>query len=185
MPAARGMLQCQSPVRCDTLTVSPRNESSMKRKQWIWVSASLVVLAGAFVWAYKSRGNPGPSATATVATTQERGVHGRPAGYVDPKMCAGCHAEIYRTYQKSGMRRSFFQPRPENTVEDYTKNNTYFHKASASYYKMLQRDGKYFQRRWQLGPDGKETNVEEKQIDYVVGSGNHVRVYVHRTPRNT
>ncbi len=50
---------------------------------------------------------------------------------------------------------------------------------------MLQRDGELFQRRWQVGPDGKEANVDEKRVDYVLGSGNHSRTYLHLTERNT
>src|SRR6185437_4423130 len=40
-------------------------------------------------------------------------------------------------------------------------------------------------RRWQIGYECKETNVEELEIDYVMGSGNRVRTYLHRTPRGT
>src|SRR5262249_5834790 len=37
----------------------------------------------------------------------------------------------------------------------------------------------------QIGFDGKETNVEEKQVDFVLGSGNHAKTYLHLTPRGT
>jgi hypothetical protein len=50
---------------------------------------------------------------------------------------------------------------------------------------MLQRGGELFQRRWQIGFDGKETNVDEKRVDYVLGSGNHSRTYLHLTEKNT
>ena len=50
---------------------------------------------------------------------------------------------------------------------------------------MLQRDGKYYQRRYQLDSSGKQINVMEKQVDYVMGSGNHARAYLHRTAANT
>jgi predicted CXXCH cytochrome family protein len=50
---------------------------------------------------------------------------------------------------------------------------------------MLQRDGKYFQRRYQIDSGGKQVNVMEKQIDYIMGSGNHSRAYLHRTGANT
>ncbi len=83
------------------------------------------------------------------------------------------------------MARSFYRPSPVNTVEDYTRKNTFYHQASDSYFTMLQRDGKYYQRRYQIGPDGKQTNVMEKQIDFIMGSGNHSRAYLHRTGRNT
>jgi tetratricopeptide (TPR) repeat protein len=83
------------------------------------------------------------------------------------------------------MGRSFYRPSPRNTVEDYTRHNRFYHRPSDTWYAMLQRDGRYYQRRWQIGYAGRETNVEELQIDYVMGSGNHVRTYLHRTPRGT
>jgi hypothetical protein len=79
------------------------------------------------------------------------------------------------------MARSFYQPQPENTIEDYRLNSRYYHKASDTSFVMLERGGKYYQRRYQIGFDGKETNVDEQQVDYVMGSGNHVRSYLHRT----
>jgi predicted CXXCH cytochrome family protein len=83
------------------------------------------------------------------------------------------------------MARSFARPQPSNTIEDYAKKNTYHHQASRSYFTMVQRGGKYFQRRHQLGPGGQQTNVMEKEIHYIMGSGAHVRTYLHRTARNT
>jgi predicted CXXCH cytochrome family protein len=50
---------------------------------------------------------------------------------------------------------------------------------------MFEREGRFFQRRYQIGFDGKETNNVEKEIHYVVGSGNHARTYLSRTNRNT
>jgi predicted CXXCH cytochrome family protein len=79
------------------------------------------------------------------------------------------------------MARSFFRPTPGNTVEDYRVNNGYYHPASDTYFTMLERDGRYYQRRYQIGFQGEETNVDEKEIDFVMGSGNHVRTYLHRT----
>ena len=45
---------------------------------------------------------------------------------------------------------------------------------------MYRKDGKVYQRRHQIGFDGKETNVVEKEIDFVLGSGNHSRTYLHQ-----
>src|SRR5436305_7426130 len=50
---------------------------------------------------------------------------------------------------------------------------------------MTRRDGAYYQRRWQIGLAGNPINVEELKIDYVMGSGNHARSYLHRTDRGT
>src|SRR5947208_3979057 len=60
-------------------------------------------------------------------------------GYVDPAACARCHREIWETYRRTGMGRSFYRPTPSNTVENYTEKNTYYHKPSDSYFTMLQR----------------------------------------------
>jgi len=107
--------------------------------------------------------------------------HAPQPDYVDSTVCAGCHQDIAATYRKTGMGRSFFQPTMANVVEDFTNNNALFHEPSALHYKMLERNGQFFERRWQTGFEGKEINVMEERIDYVIGSGNHSRSYLHRS----
>jgi hypothetical protein len=41
------------------------------------------------------------------------------AVYVDSSLCRTCHAQIFAQYRHTGMARSFYQPRPENTIEAY------------------------------------------------------------------
>lgn len=106
-------------------------------------------------------------------------------GYANPAACAQCHPAIAATYRKTGMARSFYRLTPGKATEDFTPGHNTFHLESAgSYFAMISRDGKYFQRRWQVGFDGKETGIDEKQIEYVLGSGNHARSYLHLTSRN-
>jgi tetratricopeptide (TPR) repeat protein len=102
------------------------------------------------------------------------------SGYVNAAACAGCHRDIAQTYRLTGMARSFYRPSKENTVEDYKVHNTVYNRASDRHYTMFERDGKWYQRRSQLGYGGKETNIVEKQVDYVIGSGNHSRTYLYR-----
>ena len=104
-------------------------------------------------------------------------------GYVDSNACATCHREIAANYARTGMGRSFFKPASANTIEDYAGAPEYYHALSDSHYAMTIRNGQYFQRRWQLDGDGNQINVEESKIDYVMGSGNHARSYLHRTER--
>ena len=78
------------------------------------------------------------------------------------------------------MGRSFYRPSAGNTGKA-----SYYHKASDSYFTMLERDGSFYQRRHQVDFSGKERNVLEKRIDFVMGSGNHARTYLHRTLRGT
>jgi predicted CXXCH cytochrome family protein len=136
--------------------------------------AIIVAGAGMFLVACQTR-----------ATSSASTVEAQKAEYTDAKECAVCHAGIAATYRRTGMARSFYQPRQENTVEDYTRNNRFYHQASDTWFSMLRRAGKFYQRRWQMGADGRETNIDELQIDYVMGSGNHVRTYLHRAARGT
>jgi len=100
---------------------------------------------------------------------------------VNAAVCTGCHADLAAGYRKTGMGRSFAPLR----LEDVPQFRSPFHnKATDSYFALIARDGKSYQRRWQIGFDGKETNVDEKQVDFVIGSGNHSRTYLHLTARN-
>ncbi len=99
----------------------------------------------------------------------------------DSQRCAPCHRDVFQIYRQTGMGRSFFRPAPGNTLEDYVDRNHYYHPASDTHYVMLRRGDNFFQRRYQIGYDGKEINIDEKQIDFILGSGNHARTYLHRT----
>ena len=99
--------------------------------------------------------------------------------YVEAGACRDCHIEIWSSFIQTGMGRSFYRPSSENTVEPYD-GVPYFHEASGRIYRMIRRDGKYFQRRHQLGPADQEINILENEIHFVMGSGNHVRTYLHR-----
>ncbi|MES1257884.1 MAG: tetratricopeptide repeat protein [Acidobacteriota bacterium] len=111
-------------------------------------------------------------------------VSARGSGYVDSRLCATCHPAIYQSYQRTGMARSFSRPGGP-APEDFRTGNGYYHAASDTWYEMTERDGKYYQRRFQKGPAGEERNVDVKSIDFVLGSGNHARTYLHRTPQGT
>ena len=102
-------------------------------------------------------------------------------GYVDPKLCSGCHPAIYTIYAQTGMGRSFGKPAASNAIEQFGANNRFYHPASGTWFEMVARDGGYFLRRYQDGYRGAPTNVDETQVDYFLGSGNHARSYLHRS----
>jgi predicted CXXCH cytochrome family protein len=135
--------------------------------RWRWWVAGIFLVPLLAALIYLSRIGPSPSVTVK-------------AQYVDRAVCAGCHPKVWATYRLTGMARSFYRPAAENF-----KSADYYHKPSDSHFSMLERDGRFYQGRYQIGFDGKETNRIEKQIDYVIGSGNHLRTYLHRTVRNT
>ena len=105
--------------------------------------------------------------------------------YVNTRVCETCHADAARAYHQTGMGRSLYRPTAANQVEDYAGKNDYRHVTSGTSYAMESRNGAYYQRRWTVGFGGEPVNVEEARIDYVIGSGNHSRSYLHRTERGT
>ena len=113
----------------------------------------------------------------TVAGQPFTGVH-QEAGYAEPGTCENCHAEIAANYRKTAMARSFYPAAAE-------EQGTYYHAPSDSYFSLIRRDGASYQRRYQLDSAARPVNVMEKRIDFVLGSGNHARTYLHRTERNT
>ena len=106
------------------------------------------------------------------------------AAYVDAKRCAECHPSHAKTFGETGMGRSFHRAAPANMAEDLGRGASFYHKPSDRYYQAIRRGDRYFVRRYQKGADGRELNSIEEEIDYVMGSGNHARTYIHRTAEN-
>ena len=101
--------------------------------------------------------------------------------YVDSATCAECHADIAHSFSNTGMARSFRSP----DAASIPNPQPYFHPKSATWYQIVNRDGGWYQRWWQIGLEGRQESAGESKIDYVMGSGNHVRTYLHRTARGT
>ncbi|MDQ1471812.1 MAG: hypothetical protein QOJ99_3292 [Bryobacterales bacterium] len=66
-------------------------------------------------------------------------------------------------------------------IEDYDRNNQFFHSASGRYYQMQRRGQQSFQKRYELDAKGRQVNVLEQEVTYAIGSGNHARTYLHRS----
>lgn len=145
-------------------------------RRWILLGAAAVLVIGmvsAVRWPLHSQlqrpsGRDAPAATAG-------------AQYASPDSCASCHRQIARTYSLTGMARSFAKVRVGTPqFADVETASQLFHAVSGRYYTMEERDGRFFQRRHTLGFDGGPTNQIELSADYVVGSGNHARTFLHR-----
>src|SRR6185437_9670596 len=144
-----------------------------RRRWWLTAAASVALLGVAAIWHTRRHPRPLPPSPSGL----------RSAGYVDSSACSECHADVADTYQHTGMARTFHRPNAQNVIEDFKSANRFVHKNSGLTYTMTEHDGKFYMRRSAIGFDGKETSVREEQIDYVVGSGNHARTYLHRTPQ--
>jgi Flp pilus assembly protein TadD len=105
---------------------------------------------------------------------------GAAPGYVHDRVCAICHNAKYRSYQEVGMARSFYRPRADRFIENF-KENHFYHKPSKRHYEISQQGDRLFFKRYQLDEKGKPINVYTREIDWIMGSGNHSRVYLYRT----
>ncbi|HEX9638557.1 MAG TPA: tetratricopeptide repeat protein [Acidobacteriota bacterium] len=127
------------------------------------------------------RSNHENSATDPLAALGLTVTRGAAPGYVEDRACATCHAEIARAYQEVGMGRSFFAPATARWVEDF-ESNRFYHPASQRTYEMQRRGERLWMRRYQLDESGQPIQVLEQEVDWILGSGNHARTYLYRTP---
>ena len=104
-----------------------------------------------------------------------------PAEYVGAGVCQSCHPSIYESYQEVGMARSFNRIDRVAPIENWVNDNLVYHESSDQYFEMAEREGKYFQRRYQLDRSGQEIHNFEKEIDFILGSGNKERDYFYRS----
>ena len=95
--------------------------------------------------------------------------------------CSSCHQEIYDSHLSTGMGRAFSLPGPANTLREDLQEAAYYHPASDRHYTVARRNGSYYLSRHQLNEKEKIINRVEKEIHYVLGSGNRGRTYLHRT----
>jgi Flp pilus assembly protein TadD len=110
-----------------------------------------------------------------------RATQGAAPGYLADAVCANCHGDLAASYAEVGMARSWFRPRPETDIEDWGRG-TFVHEASRQRFEMTRRDGRLWFRRVVLDSEGRPGPVFERQVDWVLGSGNHARLYLYREP---
>jgi predicted CXXCH cytochrome family protein len=101
------------------------------------------------------------------------------SGYIDPATCAECHQQIAQSFRTTGMGRSFANAGAASLAKIFNGASV-DNQPSRMHYVMLERDGKLYERRYTIGYRGQQTNLLDEQVDYVIGSGNHARTFLHR-----
>jgi predicted CXXCH cytochrome family protein len=100
---------------------------------------------------------------------------------VDPVACRSCHREIYERYSTTPMARSFYRAENAAVIEDWDRNNRFYHQPSDRYYEMTRRNGKLFVRRYQQDESRQPMNSLELAVTHIMGSGMRARSYLHQT----
>ena len=145
-------------------SVSPANREQvrarmdhMQRASKLWIVALLSSGVAVFVAALFAVLPRGRRVGETAAAVSSERVAGR---YADPSTCANCHVRIARTYTLTGMARSFARLGAGKSWLGTAGRVD--HKASGPVLHDGQRDGKLYQRRHQIGFDGRETNARAR-----------------------
>jgi len=105
---------------------------------------------------------------------------GAAPGYVADRACGVCHPQRYQSYQAVAMAKSFYRPGADRVIEDFA-SLPFRHQASDRFYELSLRGDDYWFRRYQLDAHGEQINLFEVKVDWIVGSGNHVRTYLYQT----
>ena len=106
---------------------------------------------------------------------------GAAPGYVSDRACALCHADLAKTYTEKGMARAFRKPRPESDIEDFSAP-AFIHSKSGQQLRMTRQGDRLVFERWRTGDDGKPADMFRTEVDWILGSGDHARTYLYRTP---
>ena len=126
-----------------------------------WAGLGVFCLAWLWPWAGHTRSSQNPTDSP-----------------LSSQVCQSCHAEIYKSYGEVAMARSLYRPSADNVIEDYTRENHFYHAPSKRHYRMIQQEGRFYQRRYQLDAEDRETNVLEREVTHIIGSGEHARSYL-------
>jgi tetratricopeptide (TPR) repeat protein len=103
-----------------------------------------------------------------------------PRGYADPNTCAACHSEIADRYAQTGMARTFGALR--GAGDGHLANVTFTHAPSAETIAVSRTGAGFQMERHQTGFTGGIVNSLAAKLDYWIGSGDHARSYLSRTP---
>ncbi len=89
--------------------------------------------------------------------------------------CGGCHAEVAATFRRTGMGRAFY-PLAGNIVETF--GVTIDIPGQSLRYTLFEKEGRHYQRQFQIDERGRESSIDVREMIYVIGSGNHSRSYI-------
>jgi hypothetical protein len=95
--------------------------------------------------------------------------------FVNDAQCTSCHQPIAHSFHDFGMSKSFYRPRQDDVIEDFSKL-PFKHAKSGDVLELRWRDGRLIFRRT------RGSSVFEQPVDWILGSGHHARTYLYQTP---
>lgn len=98
--------------------------------------------------------------------------------YVGNEECAACHEDIYNSFIRTGMGRSFYTPAGAKVIEDFASNEHVYDPNMNFYYTASMENGVIIQTEYRLNNQGEKIHELNRKADYIIGSGNHNRTYL-------
>ncbi len=105
---------------------------------------------------------------------------GAAPGYLPDAACARCHADMAESFAEVGMAQAFARPDRARRVEDFDRA-AFHHAASGRHYRLHWRGEELWFERFRLDAAGVRVDAIELRVDWVMGSGNRARSYLHQT----
>jgi len=97
--------------------------------------------------------------------------------YVGMDACQSCHAELYASYQQTGMGRSWYRPNAQPRIEDFGPTAEVVDTATGYHYRPFWRNDSLFILEFRM--HGLDTTYRRlEHVNYIVGSGHQTRSYV-------
>ncbi len=97
--------------------------------------------------------------------------------YVGMETCKSCHLNVYNTFIKTGMGRSFDHATLEKTDARFDKHAIVYDSVSNFYYKPFFKDSSMYVMEYRL--ENKDTiHKRIEKISYIIGSGQHTNSHI-------
>lgn len=141
-----------------------------------YLTVSLILTIGLIM--YSCHSPEGNSSHQTIVKTDTLIYlnHSDTAKYVGINTCKQCHQDIYNTYIKTGMGKSFDLATKEKSSGDY-HNSVIYDKSGDFYYKAFWLNDSLQFLEYRL--KGKDTVYKRQEtVDFIVGSGQHTNSHI-------
>lgn len=104
--------------------------------------------------------------------------HADSVGYIGMETCKSCHADVHKTFIKTGMGQSFAAATQNKSIADINGDSILYDVYKDFYYRPFWQGDSLYLQEFRLS--GKDTvhNLIQK-IDYVIGSGQHTNSHLY------
>lgn len=91
--------------------------------------------------------------------------------YVGSRICAGCHAQIYSSYIKTGMGRSIVPGGDKSLLARLPPSFSLFDPDPGQFFEVVRKEDTLYQSQYAVDHDGKEVFRQTWALAYAVGAG--------------